>query len=102
MHRAPSLREARGGVDGLEDGEPEGRGADFGDPAFVGDALGACDVCLFAQIAVLAFGLVHEGLHIHGLPVVEVGELEDGVVEAVFVVAVFAAGFGVGDGDLGM
>jgi hypothetical protein len=99
VHGAPAWCEAWGGVDGLEDGEAEGGGADFGDAAFVGDGAGSSDCGFFTEITVLAFGVFDDGLHVHCFPVVEVGELEDGVVEAVLLVAVFAACFAEGDGD---
>jgi hypothetical protein len=48
------------------------------------------------------FGVGDDLVDVKGLSVVEVGELDDGVVEAVFFVAVDAAGFGVFDGDWGV
>jgi hypothetical protein len=47
----------------------------------------------------VVFGVHDDLIDVEGLPVVEVSELDDGVVEAVFFVAVDAAGFGVFDGD---
>lgn len=102
VHRAPTGCEARVCIDGAEDTQAVGGCAEFRDAAFVHDASAEIRFALLAEVAVGAGGVGDEGLHVERVPVVEVGEAEDGVVEAVFGVAVYAAGAGVLDGDWGV
>jgi hypothetical protein len=99
VHGAPAGCEARGGVDGLEDAETESSGSDLGDAARPDNLVASDSVCLLAQLAVLALGVIDEGLRIEVCLVLEVLEAEDGVVEAIFFVTVYAAGFGELDRD---
>lgn len=75
VHRAPSRCESRRRVDGLEDTQTKSCGANYWDTALPADGTGADDVPLFAQVAVVALGVIDHVLYIHRLPVVEVGEL---------------------------
>ena len=70
-----------------------------GDTADPAEALSARSSALpAAEIAFVLAGVgVGVGFNIEGVPVVDVGKLEDGIVETVFCIAVYAAGFGEGN-----
>ena len=103
MHSAPAWRIAGAinkGVAVETEAVVDARPGDAADPA---EALSARSPA--AEIAFVLTGVgvgigVGVGFDVEGVPIVDVGELEDGAVEIVFCVAVYAAGFAEGNGEV--
>ena len=104
MHSAPAWRIA-GAMNKVVAVETEAvvdaRPRDVADPA---EALSSRSSTLpAAEIVFVLAGVgvgVGVGFDVEGVPIVDVRELEDGAVETVFCVAVYAAGFGEGNGEV--
>ena len=104
MHSAPAWGMAGAinkGVAVETEAVVDARPGDVADPA---EALSARSSALpAADIAFVLAGVgvgVGVGFDVEGVSVVDVGELEDGAVETVFCVAVYAVGFGGGNGEV--
>ena len=76
--------------------------ASIGNAANLAEALGSCSATVPAtEIAFLVAGIfVCGSFDVERIPIVNIGELEDGAVEAVFCVPVDAAGFGEANGEV--
>ena len=80
--------------------DAEERGADVWDTASPEQFLVCAQLAAGAEFPGVVALLGDQGVEVERFPVVDVGELEDGAVEAVGGVTVDTAGFGVGDGEV--